>query len=81
MSQLVLAPTDADADRVPLTAEEAFITVMGRDRLGRVRCAGSAETLGTWYRPGEGSSAAAYQQQAEEHAAQMRSMEEQLRTQ
>ena len=49
MSQLTLAPTndDADADRVSISPEEAFITVMGRDRLGRVRCAGSAETLGT----------------------------------
>ena len=54
---------------------------MGKDRPGRVRCAESAETLGTWYRPREGSSAAAYQQQVEEHAAQIRSMEEQLRTQ
>ena len=83
MSQLTLAPTDddADADRVPISSEEAFITVMGRDRPGHVRCAGSAETLGTWYTPGEGSSSAAYQHQAQEHASQIHAMEERLRTQ
>ena len=49
MSQLTLAPTDddTDADRVLISLKEAFITVMGRDRPGRVRCAGSAETLRT----------------------------------
>ena len=49
MSQLTLAPTDdvADADRVSISPEEAFITVIGRDRPERVRCAGSAKTLGT----------------------------------
>ena len=71
MSQVTLAPTDddADADRVSISPEEVFITVMGRDRPGRVHCAGSAETLGTWYTPGEGSSSAAYQYQAQEHAS------------
>ena len=69
MSQLTLTPTDddADADRVPISPEEAFITVMGRDRPGRVHCAGSAQTLGIQYTPGEGSSDAAYQQQDQEH--------------
>ena len=82
MSQLTLAPTDddAEADRVPISPEEAFITVMGRDRPGRVHCAGSAETLGTWYTPSEGSSSAAYQHQAQEHALQIQAMEERLRT-
>ena len=83
MSKLTLALTDADADadRVFISPEEAFITVMGRDRPGRVHCAGSAETLRTWYTPGEGSSSAAYQHQAQEHALQIQAMEEQLRTQ
>ena len=62
MSQLTLAPTDADIDRVSLSAGESFITVIGKDQPRCVHCADSAETLGTWYRPGEGSSAAAYQQ-------------------
>ena len=62
MSQLTLAPIDddADVDRVHISPEEAFIAIMGRDRPERVRCAGSAETLGTWYTSGEGSSSAAY---------------------
>ena len=83
MSQLTLAPTDddADIDRVLISLEEAFIKVMGRDRPGRVHCAGSAETLGTWYTPGEGSSSAAYQHQAQEHASQIHAIEERLRTQ
>ena len=83
MSQLTLAPTDddADVDRVPISPEEAFITIMGMDRPGHVRCAGSAETLGTWYTPGKGSSSAAYQHQAQEHASQIHAMEERLRTQ
>ena len=78
---LALTDVDADADRVPISAEEAFITVMGRDRPGRVCCAGSAETLGIWYTPGEGSSSVAYQHQAQEHASQIHAMEERLRTQ
>ena len=83
MSQLTLTliDDDTDADRVPISPEEAFITVMGRDRPGRVHCAGSAETLRTWYTPGEGSSLAAYQHQAQEHALQIQAIEERLRTQ
>ena len=81
MSQLTLALIDDDADRVLISPEEAFITVMGRDRPGRVCCAGSAETLVTWYTPGEGSNSPAYQHQAQEHALQIHAMEERLRTQ
>ena len=66
---MTLAPTDDNTDRVPISLEEAFITVMGRDRSGRVCCAGSAESLRTWYTPGEGSSSATYQHQAQEHAS------------
>ena len=81
MSQLTLTPTDDDADRVSISPEKVFITVMGRDRPERVCCAGSAQTLGTWYTPGEGSSSAAYQHQAQEYALQIHAMEERLRTQ
>ena len=83
MLKLTLAPTDDDvnANRVLISPEEAFITVMGRDRPGCVRCAGSVEILRTWYTPGEGSSSAAYQHQAQEHASQIYAMEERLRTQ
>ncbi|MQL94104.1 hypothetical protein Taro_026755 [Colocasia esculenta] len=43
-------------DATTVSAEDAFIVVMGRDRLDCVRCAKKAETLCTWYGRGEGSS-------------------------
>ncbi|MQM22439.1 hypothetical protein Taro_055491, partial [Colocasia esculenta] len=46
MSEMI-APSDFDAESQ--TPEDAFISVMGKDRPGRVRCAGSGETLRTWY--------------------------------
>ncbi|MQL80812.1 hypothetical protein Taro_013258 [Colocasia esculenta] len=42
MSEMI-APSDIDAESQ--TPEDAFISVMGKDRPGRVRCAGSGETL------------------------------------
>ncbi|MQM05944.1 hypothetical protein Taro_038765 [Colocasia esculenta] len=48
MTQLMAPSSDVDAEsHTPATPEEAFISVMGKDRLGRVRCAGSGETLST----------------------------------
>ncbi|MQL98971.1 hypothetical protein Taro_031687 [Colocasia esculenta] len=55
MTQMTTHSLQSD-DAAPVSAEDAFIAVMGRDRLGRVRCAGKAETLHTWYGRGEGSS-------------------------
>ncbi|MQL98033.1 hypothetical protein Taro_030736 [Colocasia esculenta] len=48
----MIAPSsDIDAEsHTPATPEDAFISVMGKDRPGRVHCAGSGEMLGTWYR-------------------------------
>ncbi|MQM06434.1 hypothetical protein Taro_039256 [Colocasia esculenta] len=46
MSEMI-APFDIDAESQ--TPEDAFISVMGKDQPGRVRCAGSGETLRTWY--------------------------------
>ncbi|MQM19861.1 hypothetical protein Taro_052874 [Colocasia esculenta] len=48
----MIAPSsDMDAEsHTPATPEDAFISVMGKDQPGRVRCAGGGETLGTWYR-------------------------------
>ncbi|MQM04055.1 hypothetical protein Taro_036845 [Colocasia esculenta] len=54
MTQMTTHSLQSD-DAAPVSAEDAFIAVMGRDRPGRVRCAGKAETLRTWYRRGEGS--------------------------
>ncbi|MQM13457.1 hypothetical protein Taro_046382 [Colocasia esculenta] len=49
MNQMI-APSDVDAEsHTTATPEDAFISVMGKDRSGRVRCAGSGETLSTWY--------------------------------
>ncbi|MQL72262.1 hypothetical protein Taro_004582 [Colocasia esculenta] len=49
MTQMI-APSDIDAEsHTTATPEDAFISIMGKDRPGRVRCAGSGETLNTWY--------------------------------
>ncbi|MQL90256.1 hypothetical protein Taro_022847 [Colocasia esculenta] len=49
MNQMI-APSDVDAkSHTTATPEDAFISVIGKDRPGRVRCAGSGETLSTWY--------------------------------
>ncbi|MQL98889.1 hypothetical protein Taro_031608 [Colocasia esculenta] len=51
MTQLMALSSDVDAEsHTPATPEEAFILVMGKNRPGRVRCAGSGETLSTWYK-------------------------------
>ncbi|MQL92151.1 hypothetical protein Taro_024768 [Colocasia esculenta] len=51
MTQMIAPSSDIDAEsHTPATPEDTFISVMGKDRPGRVRCAGSGETLGTWYR-------------------------------
>ncbi|MQL80002.1 hypothetical protein Taro_012437 [Colocasia esculenta] len=51
MTQMIAPSSDIDAEsHTPTTPEDAFISVMGKDRPGRVRCEGSGETLGTWYR-------------------------------
>ncbi|MQM19273.1 hypothetical protein Taro_052274 [Colocasia esculenta] len=51
MTQMIAPSSDVDAEsHTSATPEDAFISVMGKDRPGRVCCAGSGETLGTWYR-------------------------------
>ncbi|MQM14995.1 hypothetical protein Taro_047929 [Colocasia esculenta] len=51
MTQMIAPSSDVDAEsHTPATPEDAFISIMGKDRPGRLRCAGSGETLGTWYR-------------------------------
>ncbi|MQL96643.1 hypothetical protein Taro_029319 [Colocasia esculenta] len=51
MTQMIAPSSDMDAEsHTPATPEDAFISVMEKDRPGRVRCTGSGETLGTWYR-------------------------------
>ncbi|MQL69231.1 hypothetical protein Taro_001487 [Colocasia esculenta] len=51
MTQMIAPSSDVDVEsHTPATPEDAFISVMGKDRLGCVHCAGSGETLSTWYR-------------------------------
>ncbi|MQL92955.1 hypothetical protein Taro_025593, partial [Colocasia esculenta] len=51
MTQMVAPSSDVDAESHTLaTPEDAFISVIGKDRPGRVRCTGSGETLSTWYK-------------------------------
>ncbi|MQM14913.1 hypothetical protein Taro_047852 [Colocasia esculenta] len=57
MTQMTTHSLQSD-DVAPISAEDAFIAVMGRDRPGRVRCVGKAEMLHTWYERGEGLSSA-----------------------
>ena len=74
MIQLTAPSEDSESGSTPLSPEYAFISVMGKDRSGRIRCRGSRETLRTWYGSGEGSSSSAYRQ----HIA---SLEDQIRAQ
>ncbi|MQM12211.1 hypothetical protein Taro_045128 [Colocasia esculenta] len=48
--------SDATANPLVLTPEEAFRLVFGRDRPGRIRCGGRGQTLRSWYGPSEGGS-------------------------
>ncbi|MQM21381.1 hypothetical protein Taro_054420 [Colocasia esculenta] len=51
MTQMIPPSSDVDAEsHTPTTPEDAFILVMGKDRPGHVRCAGSGETLSPWYK-------------------------------
>ncbi|MQL89174.1 hypothetical protein Taro_021747, partial [Colocasia esculenta] len=51
MTQMIAPSSDVDAEsQTPATPKDAFISVMGKDRHSRVRCAGSGETLSTWYK-------------------------------
>ncbi|MQL96240.1 hypothetical protein Taro_028916 [Colocasia esculenta] len=51
MTQMIAPSLDIDAEsRTSATPEDIFISVMVKDRPGRIRCVGSGETLGTWYR-------------------------------
>ncbi|MQM19909.1 hypothetical protein Taro_052923 [Colocasia esculenta] len=76
MTQMTTPSLQSD-DAAPVLAEDAFIAVMGRDRPGRVRCAGKAETLRTWYGRGEGSSSSGgYHTQVQQLQDQNKKMEE-----
>ncbi|MQM21976.1 hypothetical protein Taro_055023 [Colocasia esculenta] len=75
----MIAPSDVDAEsHTTATPEDAFILVMGKDRPGRVRCAGSGETLSTWY----GSiGPSAYSERERKLQEQLKVQEEKLKAQ
>ncbi|MQM19374.1 hypothetical protein Taro_052379 [Colocasia esculenta] len=54
MIQLSTPSLDSESGSTTISAEEAFVSVMGKDRSGRIRCGGSRETRRTWYGTGEG---------------------------
>ncbi|MQL87167.1 hypothetical protein Taro_019709 [Colocasia esculenta] len=71
MTQMTTHSLQSDV-AAPVSAEDVFIAVMGRYRPGRVRCAGKAETLRTWYGRGEGSSSSGgYHTQVQELQQQL----------
>ncbi|MQM10303.1 hypothetical protein Taro_043195, partial [Colocasia esculenta] len=61
MIQLSTPSLDSESESTPISTEEAFGSVMEKDRSGRVRYRGSRETLRTWYGTREGSSSSTYQ--------------------
>ncbi|MQM01205.1 hypothetical protein Taro_033956 [Colocasia esculenta] len=63
MIQLSATSLDSKSGSTPISTEAAFVSVMGKDRSGRIRCGGSRETRRTWYVTGEGPSSTDYQQQ------------------
>ncbi|MQM06767.1 hypothetical protein Taro_039594 [Colocasia esculenta] len=80
MIQLSTPSLDTESGSTPISAEEAFVSVMGKDRSGRIRCGGSRETCRTWYGTGEGSSSTNYQQQISNIENTLRMEVEELRT-
>ncbi|MQM13619.1 hypothetical protein Taro_046543, partial [Colocasia esculenta] len=80
MIQLSTPSLDSESGSTPISAEEAFVSVMGKDRFGRIRCGGSRETRRTWYGTGERSSSTDYQQQISNIENTLRMEVEELRT-
>ncbi|MQM05478.1 hypothetical protein Taro_038289 [Colocasia esculenta] len=80
MIHLSTPSLDSESGSTPISAEEAFVSVMGKDRSGHIRCGGSQETRRTWYGTGEGSSFTDYQQQISNIENTLRMEVEELRT-
>ncbi|MQM12217.1 hypothetical protein Taro_045135 [Colocasia esculenta] len=77
MSEMI-APSDIDVESQ--TPEDAFISVMGKDRPGRVRCAGSGETLRTWY-GSTSTGPTAYSEREKQMQEQLKVQEDKLKAQ
>ncbi|MQL77163.1 hypothetical protein Taro_009563 [Colocasia esculenta] len=62
MIQLSATSLDSESGSTPIFTEEAFISVVGKDRSSSIRCRGSRETRRSWYVTGKRSSSSNYQQ-------------------
>ncbi|MQM06295.1 hypothetical protein Taro_039108, partial [Colocasia esculenta] len=80
MIQLSTPSLDSESRSTPISAEEAFVSVVGKDQSGRIRCGGSRETRRTWYGTGEGPSSTDYQQHITNIENTLRMEVEELRT-
>ncbi|MQM18119.1 hypothetical protein Taro_051106, partial [Colocasia esculenta] len=80
MIQLSTPSLDSESGSTPISAEEAFVSVMRKDRSGRIRCGGSRETRRTWYGTGKGPSSTDYQQQISNIENSLRMEVEELHT-
>ncbi|MQM07264.1 hypothetical protein Taro_040103 [Colocasia esculenta] len=80
MIQLSATSLDSESGSTPISAEEAFVSVIRMDRSGRIHCGGSRETRCTWYGTGAGPSSSRYQQQISNIENTLRMEVEELRT-
>ncbi|MQM05633.1 hypothetical protein Taro_038442 [Colocasia esculenta] len=80
MIQLSTPSLDSESGSTPISAKETFVSGMGKDRSGCIRCGGSWETRRTWYGTGEGSSCTDYQQQISNIENTLRMEVEELHT-
>ncbi|MQM20395.1 hypothetical protein Taro_053413 [Colocasia esculenta] len=62
MIQLSATSLDSESGSTPISTEEAFVSINGKDRSGRICCRGSWEIRRTWYGRGAGRSSSNYQQ-------------------
>ncbi|MQM19828.1 hypothetical protein Taro_052838 [Colocasia esculenta] len=80
MIQLSATALDSERGSTPISAEEAFISIMGKDRSGRICCGDSRETHRRWYGIGAGASSSDYHQQISNIENTLRMEVEELRT-
>ncbi|MQL98284.1 hypothetical protein Taro_030984, partial [Colocasia esculenta] len=80
VSILSATSLDSESGSTPISSKEAFVSVIGKDQSGRIRCGGSWETCRTWYGTGEGSNSFDYHQQISNIENNLRMEVEELRT-
>ncbi|MQM06939.1 hypothetical protein Taro_039770 [Colocasia esculenta] len=80
MIQLSTTSQDSESGSTPISTEETFVSVMGKDRSGCIHCGGSRKIRRTWYGTREGSSSSDYQQQISNIENTPRMEVEELRT-